>query len=196
MLIDAKTVVELRRMTGAGMMDAKKALEACAGDLEKAAEELRKKGIAKAAKRADRETKEGRVHAYIHSNNKAGAMVEVLCETDFVARNDDFKAFCHDLAMHIVAADPLYLIREDVPADVVEKEIELFGAEMKEQGKPDDVIAKIVEGKMTKYYSEVCLMEQPFIKDEDKTIEQFVQEKIGTIGENIQINRFTRFNIG
>ncbi|MFH1315820.1 MAG: translation elongation factor Ts [Candidatus Uhrbacteria bacterium] len=196
MLIDAKTVVELRRMTGAGMMDAKKALEACAGDLEKAAEELRKKGIAKAAKRADRETKEGRVHAYIHSNNKAGAMVEVLCETDFVARNDDFKAFCHDLAMHIVAADPLYLTREDVPADVVEKEIELFGAEMKEQGKPDDVIAKIVEGKMTKYYSEVCLMEQPFIKDEDKTIEQFVQEKIGTIGENIQIARFSRFNIG
>jgi len=196
MSIDAKTVAELRKKTGAGMMDAKKALVDCDGDLEKAADELRKKGIAKAAKRAGRETKEGRVHAYIHSNNKAGAMVEVLCETDFVARNDDFKTFCHDLAMHIVAADPLYLTREDVPVDVVEKEIELFGAEMKEQGKPDEVIAKIIEGKMTKYYSEVCLMEQPFIKDEDKTIEQLVQEKIGTIGENIQISRFSRFNIG
>ena len=195
-MIDAKTVAELRKKTGAGMMDAKKALEECGGDLEKAADELRKKGIAKAAKRAGRETKEGRVHAYIHSNNKAGAMVEVLCETDFVARNDDFKDFCHDLAMHIVAADPLYLTREDVPADVLAKEKELFAAEMKEQGKPDDVIEKIVVGKMDKYYAENCLMEQAFIKDEDKTIEQLVQEKIGTIGENIQIARFSRFSVG
>ena len=196
MSIDAKTVVELRQMTGAGMMDAKKALEECGGDLEKAAEELRKKGIAKAAKRADRATKEGRVYAYIHSNNKAGAMVEVLCETDFVARNDSFTELCHDLAMHIVAADPVYLTREDVPVEVVEKEKELFAEEMKNENKPDDVIAKIVEGKMNKYYSEMCLMEQEFIKDDSKTIEGLLKEKIGTIGENIQISRFARFNIG
>jgi len=194
--IDAKTVVELRKMTGAGMMDAKKALEACDGDLDKAAEELRKKGVAKAAKRADRETTEGRVYSYIHANGKVGAMVEVLSETDFVARNEAFTEFCHDLAMHIVAADPLYLTREDVPIEVLDKEKELFAAEMKEQNKPDDVIAKIVEGKMTKYYSEVCLMEQGFIKDEDKTIEDLLKEKIASMGENIQIGRFARFNIG
>ncbi len=196
MSIDAKTVVELRKMTGAGMMDAKKALEACDGDLEKAAEELRKKGVAKAAKRADRETTEGRVYSYIHANGKVGAMVEVLSETDFVARNEAFTEFCHDLAMHIVAADPLYLTREDVPVEVLDKEKELFAAEMKEQNKPDDVIAKIVEGKMTKYYSEVCLMEQSYIKDEDKTIEDLLKEKIASMGENIQIGRFARFNIG
>lgn len=196
MSIDAKTVVQLRKMTGAGMMDAKKALEECSGDLEKASEELRKKGIAKAAKRAGRETKEGRVYSYIHANGKVGAMVEVLCETDFVARNESFTEFCHDLAMHVVAADPLYLTREYVPESVVAKENELFAEEMKNEGKPDDVIAKIVEGKMNKFYSENCLMEQAFIKDEDKTIEQLLQEKIGTIGENIQISQFARFNIG
>ncbi len=194
--IDAKTVAELRKATGAGMMDAKKALEECDGDAEKAAEELRKKGIAKAAKRADRETKEGRVYSYIHSNGKAGAMVEVLCETDFVAKNETFTEFCHDLAMHIVAAEPLYLTREDVPVEVVDKEKELFAAEMKNEGKPDDVIEKIVEGKMTKYFAETCLMEQAFIKDEDKTIDELLKEKIGAIGENIQISRFSRFSIG
>ena len=196
MSIDAKTVVELRKMTGAGMMDAKKALEECGGDLQKAADELRKKGVAKAAKRADRETSEGRVYAYIHSNNKVGAIVKVTCETDFVARNEDYEAFCHDLAMHIVAADPQYMKREDVPVDVVAKEKELFAEEMKNENKPEDVIEKIVEGKMNKFYSENCLMEQPFIKDEEKTIEQLLQEKIATIGENVQIAEFSKLTIG
>ncbi len=195
MSIDAKMVVELRSMTGAGMMDAKKALEETAGDLEKAAQYLREKGIAKAAKKADRETNEGRVHAYIHSNGKLGAMVEVLCETDFVARNEAFIEFCHDLALHVSALDPLYLTREDVPLELVEKEQAIYTAEMEGVGKPADVIAKIVEGKLNKWYSEIVLMEQAFIKDEDMTIEDFVKSKIASLGENMQIRRFARFNI-
>jgi len=196
MSIDAKTVVELRKMTGAGMMDAKRALEATDGDIQKAADELRKKGMAKAAKRAERTTGEGRVHSYIHSNGKIGVLVEVLCETDFVARNEGFQTFCNDVAMHIAAADPLYLTREDVPAEVVTKEKEMVAAELKEQGKPEEMIEKISEGKMSKYYEEVCLMEQKFIKDEDSTIEQLLTDKIATIGENMQIGRFCRFQIG
>lgn len=195
MSIDAKTVAELRSMTGAGMMDAKKALEETSGDLEKAASYLREKGIAKAAKKVDRETKEGRVHAYIHSNGKLGAMVEVLCETDFVARNKGFIEFCHDLAMHVSALDPIYLTRADVPMEIVEKERAIYTAEMEEAGKPADVIQKIVDGKLNKWYSEIVLMEQPFIKDEDQTIEEFVKSKIASLGENMQIRRFTRFNI-
>lgn len=196
MSIDAKTVVELRKMTGAGMMDAKRALEATGGDLQKAADELRKKGMAKAAKRAERTTGEGRIHSYIHSNGKIGVLVEVLCETDFVARNEGFQTFCNDVAMHIAATDPLYLTREDVPEEVVTKEKEMVAAELKEQGKPEEMIEKISEGKMNKYYEEVCLMEQKFIKDEDSTIEQLLTDQISTIGENMQIGRFCRFQIG
>ncbi len=195
MNIDAKTVAELRKMTGAGMMDAKKALDECGGDLEKAAEELRKRGIAGAAKRAGRETKEGQVYAYIHATGKTGSMVEVLCETDFVARNEAFKEFCHDLAMHVTAAEPLYLSREDVPQEVVDKEREIARAEMEGQAKPEDVIDKIIEGKLNKYFSEVCLLEQAYIKDDSKTIEEFLKEKIASLGENIQISRFCRFSI-
>ena len=195
MSIDAKTVAQLRLMTGAGMMDAKKALEETAGDLEKAGQYLRTKGIAKAAKKADRETNEGRVHAYIHSNGKLGAMVEVLCETDFVARNDAFIEFCHDLALHVSATDPLYLTRADVPLEMVEKERAVYTTEMEGAGKPADVIAKIVEGKLNKWYSEIVLMEQAFIKDEDQTIEDFLKSKISSLGENMQIRRFARFNI-
>ncbi len=195
MSIDAKTVAELRSMTGAGMMDAKKALEETGGDLEKAGQYLREKGIAKAAKKADRATNEGRVHAYIHSNGKLGAMVEVLCETDFVARNEAFIAMCHDLALHVSASDPLYLTRADVPLQTVEKERAIYTAQMEGAGKPADVIAKIVEGKLNKWYSEVVLMEQPFIKDEDQTIEEFVKSKIASLGENMQVRRFARFNI-
>lgn len=195
MSIDAKTVAELRSMTGAGMMDAKKALEETDGDLEKAAQYLREKGIAKAAKKADRATNEGRVHAYIHSNGKLGAMVEVLCETDFVARNESFIEFCHDLALHVSAMDPLYLTRGDVPMELVEKERAIYTVEMEGAGKPAEVVAKIVEGKLNKWYSEIVLMEQPFIKDEDQTIEEFVKEKIASLGENMQVRRFTRFNI-
>ena len=177
------------------MMDAKRALEETAGDLDKAAQSLREKGIAKAAKKADRETNEGRVHAYIHSNGKLGAMVEVLCETDFVARNDAFIEFCHDLALHVSALDPLYLTRADVPMELVEKERAIYATEMEGAGKPADVIAKIVEGKLNKWYSEIVLMEQPFVKDEDQTIEEFLKSKISSLGENMQIRRFARFTI-
>jgi elongation factor Ts len=195
MAIDAKIVVQLREMTGAGMMDAKKALTETDGDLEKAAELLRKKGIAKAAGKAERETKEGRVHAYIHSNGKLGAMVEVQCETDFVARTDAFKELCNDIAMHVSATDPLYVKREQVPEEVVQKQKELFTEEAG-SGKPADILEKIVGGKMDKWFSEVVLMEQPFIKDEDKTIDEVIKEKIATIGENIQVTRASRFMIG
>lgn len=195
MAITAKQVAELRSMTGAGMMNAKKALVEAEGNVEKAAEILREKGIAKAAKKADRETSEGRVHAYLHSNGKLGAMVEILCETDFVARNEAFVELCNDIAMHVSAADPLYLTREDVPAEMSEKQMEMFRAEMQDQAKPDDVIAKIVEGKMNKWFSEVVLMDQAFIKDEDVTIEVFMKEKIASLGENMQIRGFKRFSI-
>lgn len=193
--IDAKQVAELRAMTGAGMMDAKKALEEADGNIEKAVEVLRKKGVAKAAKKAERATKEGLVYAYIHSNNKLGAMVEILCETDFVARNEAFVAFCHDIAMHVSALAPEYVSRDQVPAEEVENQKRLFTEEMAEQGKPADVIEKIVEGKMNKWYSEVVLLEQAFIKDEDKTIEDYLKEQIAGLGENMQIKNFYRSSI-
>lgn len=195
MSISAQQVSQLRAQTGAGMMDAKSALEETGGDLEKAVELLRKKGVAKAAKKADRETHEGRVHAYIHANGKLGAMVEVLCETDFVARNSAFIEFCNDLAMHVSASDPLYLSRTNVPQEMIDKEKEIYRAEMVGQSKPADVIEKIIEGKLNKWFSDVVLLEQAFIKDEDKTIEEFLKEKIASLGENMQIRRFARFNI-
>jgi elongation factor Ts len=195
MTIDAKMVAELRAQTGAGMMNAKKALEESEGDLTRAAEILREKGIAKAEKKADRETNEGRVHAYIHSNGKLGAMVEVLCETDFVARNEAFIEFCHDIAMHVSATEPLYLIREDVPEEVISKERELSLKEMEGEGKPAEVLEKIIEGKLNKWFSEIVLMEQPYIKDEDQTVEEFVKSKIASLGENMQIRGFKRFSI-
>lgn len=196
MTIDAKLVSQLRAMTGAGIMDAKKALEESNGALEAAAEILRKKGGAKAAKKAERATKEGRVFAYIHSTGKVGAMVEILCETDFVARNEAFVQLGHDIAMHVAASEPVYLSREDVPGDLVEKEKDIYREEMKAQSKPEAVVEKIVEGKLEKYYSEVCLMEQAFVKDDSKTITDLVNEKIAALGENMQISRFTRFQIG
>lgn len=194
-MIDAKLVSELRAQTGAGMMDAKKALEETQGDSASAITLLRERGIAKAAKKADRETKEGRVHSYIHSNAKLGAMVEVLCETDFVARNEAFIEFCNDLAMHVSAMDPLYVSREEVPEAIIAKEKEFAMKEMEGQGKPQDVLEKIIEGKLNKWLSEVVLLEQSFVKDEDKTIEEFLKEKIASLGENMQIKRFARFSI-
>ncbi|MFH1405504.1 MAG: translation elongation factor Ts [Patescibacteria group bacterium] len=196
MVIDAKLVAQLREMTGAGMMDAKKALEEVDGNLEKASELLRKKGIAKAAKRAERETKEGRVHAYIHSTGKLGALVEINCETDFVARNENFIELCNDIAMHVCAMSPEYLSRADVPVEVVEKEKEIYRAEMENQNKPADVIEKILEGKLEKFYEENVLLEQSFIKDEDKTIEDLVKEAVAKLGENMQIANFCRLQIG
>lgn len=195
MLITAQQVAQLRAQTGAGMMDAKLALEETGGDLEKAAEFLRAKGVAKAAKKSQRETKEGRVHAYIHSNGKLGALVEVLCETDFVARNVLFIDFCNDLAMHISASDPLYLTRDQVPPEMVKKEESLYREELESQAKPAEMVEKIIEGKLQKWYAEVVLMEQRFIKDDDKTIEEFVKEKIVALGENIQVRRFSRLSI-
>lgn len=195
MSIDARLVAQLRAQTGAGMMDAKFALEESVGDLERAVEILRKKGIVKAAKKADRETHEGLVHAYIHSNGKLGALVEILCETDFVARNKIFIDFCNDIAMHVSASDPLYVSRADVPEDMIEKEKQIYREEMAGQAKPVEVIEKIIEGKLNKWFSDVVLMEQPFIKDEDKTIEEYLKEKIASLGENMQIKRFCRFNI-
>jgi elongation factor Ts len=195
MSIDAKLVSQLRSQTGAGMMDAKSALEESGGDLEKAVELLRKKGVVKAAKKADRETREGRVHAYIHSNGKLGTLVEVLCETDFVARNQVFIDFCNDIAMHVSASDPLYISRADVPEDAIEKEKQIYLEEMAGQSKPADVMEKIIEGKLNKWFSEIVLLEQPFVKDEDKTIEVFLKEKIASLGENMQIKRFCRFSI-
>ncbi len=195
MSIDAKLVTQLRAQTGAGMMDAKNALAETDGDLEKAADALRKKGLAKAAKKADRETNEGRVHAYIHSNGKLGTLVEISCETDFVARNESFIELCHDIAMHVCASEPLYLSRDDVPEDVVEKEKSIYLEGMQEQSKPEDVVQKIVEGKMNKWFSEVVLLEQPFVKDDSMTIEGLLKAKIASIGENMQIKRFCRFSL-
>lgn len=189
-------VAQLREMTGAGMMDAKKALVESAGDLNRAADLLRKSGIIKAGKKAERATNEGRVHAYIHGGGKVGTLVEVLCETDFVARNEAFVALCNDLAMHVAAAAPLYVSRDQVPAEMVAKEKEIYAGEMAGQSKPQEVMEKIIEGKLNKFFGEICLLEQAFIKDEDKTVDQFIKEKIATLGENIQVRRFSRLNLG
>ncbi len=193
--MDLKTVTELRAMTGAGIVDCKNALVACEGDLQKAADELRKKGLVKAAKKGTRATKEGLVQSYLHPTGKLGVLVEVQCETDFVARTEQFQQLVHDIAMHIAAACPLYITSDEVPAEMVEKEKEIVMAEFDGSSKPQEVIAKIAEGKMAKYYEEICLMNQRFVKDEDLTIEAYVKGKIATIGENIRVTRFVRFNL-
>ena len=195
MQIDPKLVSSLRERTGAGMMDVKRALEESDGDAEKAIEILRVKGIAKAVTKSERETHEGRVHSYVHTNGKVGVLVEVLCETDFVAKNEQFISFCNDIAMQIAAIDPLYLTRENVPVDVVEKQRSIFKDEAISEGKPTNVVDKIVEGKVDKYFSEVVLMEQVFVKDSDLTVEEYIKAFIGRIGENIQVKRFCRFSI-
>lgn len=194
-MIDAKTVSELRALTSAGIVDCKKALEENGGDMTKAAEWLRKKGIAKAGTKAERNAKEGLIYAYVHSNSKVGAMIEVACETDFVARTDGFKALCHELGLQIAAMNPLYVSKDQVPAEVLEKEKEIYAQEFAGSNKPADMIAKIVEGKLGKYYSEVCLLNQAYIKDEDKTIEEVIKEAIAKTGENIQVRRFVRFSM-
>lgn len=194
--ITAQVVAQLRELTGAGMMDAKKALVEANGDVAIAAENLRKSGVIKAASKSERATNEGCIHAYIHSNGKSGAMIEVLCETDFVARNEAFVELCHDLALHVCASAPLYLSRDQVPAEVIDKEKEIYRQEMEGQAKPVEIIDKIVEGKLNKYFSDVVLLEQLFVKDDSKTIETLVKEKIASLGENIQIRRFSRFVLG
>lgn len=195
-MIDAKTVADLRARTGAGIVDCKKALEEAGGSAEQAIEILRKKGAAKAAKKsAERQTAEGLVDSYVHSNGKVGAIVEVQCETDFVARNQEFKELAHDIAMQIVAMGPLYVSAEDVPADVAKKERAIYLEEIANENKPDEVKEKIVEGKMNKWYEEICLMNQPWIKDDSKTIAQLIEEKIATIGEKIVVARFSHVEL-
>ncbi len=183
-------------MTGAGMMDAKKALTEANGNLEAAVDVLRKSGALKAAKKAERATAEGRVHTYLHGTGKLAVLVEVMCETDFVARNEGFVDFCQDLAMHIAAAAPQYTTREDVPVEVVEREKNIHREQLAAEGKPADVVEKILEGKMNKFYEDIVLLDQKFVKDDAMTIEQLLQQKIAKIGENIRIGRFVRMTLG
>jgi elongation factor Ts len=194
MEIDPKLVKQLREKTNAGIMDCKRALAESGGDLEKAEAALRTKGIASAGKKASRATKEGIVAAYIHLQGKVGVLVEVNCETDFVAKNENFREFVKDITLHIAAAHPLYVSREEVPAKLVESERAIYEAQVK--GKPENVISKIVDGKLDKFYSTVCLVEQGFIKNPDQTVKELVAAKIAELGENIVIRRFTRYLVG
>lgn len=196
MEISASAVKELREKTGAGMMECKKALSACNGDMEKAIVYLREKGISVAQKKSTRTANEGLITSYIHAGGKIGVLVEINCETDFVARNEEFKEFSKDIAMQIAAVKPLYVKREDIPSEVIEKEKEIYTTQAKATGKPDKVIEKIVEGKLEKFYEEVCLLDQPFIKDSNIKIKDLLTQLIAKIGENIQIKRFVRFQIG
>jgi len=192
--ITAKMVGELRAKTGAGLMDCKKALKETNGNEDEAIDLLRKKGIASAAKKADRDASDGLVDCYIHMGGKIGVMVEVNCETDFVAKTDDFKALVRDIAMHIAAASPTCVNREDVPAEIIEKEKEIAAGQV--QGKPENIVEKIVSGKLEKVYSEIVLLEQPFVKNPDVTIQDLLKSQITKMGENIVVNRFARFQIG
>lgn len=196
MEIKATEVNELRKKTGAGMMLCKKALEEACGSIEKAVEILRKKGIDTAMKKEGRATKDGTVVSYIHPGAKLGVLLEINCETDFVAKTDDFQSFAKDIAMHIAAANPLYVRREDIPAEILEKEKEIYAFQLKEQKKPDNVIEKILPGKIDKYCSEICLIEQPFVKTPDISIKNILTEKIAKLGENIIIRRFVRYRLG
>lgn len=196
MAVSASSVKELREKTGAGMLDCKKALEEANGDITKATELLREKGLAAAANKAGRAATEGVVEAYIHAGGRIGVLVEINCETDFVGKTDQFKEFARDIAMHIAASSPRYVSREEVPQAEVEKEKEILKAQALNEGKPEKIVEKMVEGRIGKYYEEFCLLEQSFIKDPDKTISQLLNEKISTIGENISIRRFVRYELG
>jgi elongation factor Ts len=194
--ISAGQVRELRDKTGAPMMDCKKALVESKGNMDEAIAWLRKRGVSVAAKKASRATQEGSVASYIHAGGKIGVLVEVNCESDFVARTDDFKELVHDIAMHIAASDPRFIRKEDVTPEAYEKEKDIYRAQAKSTGKPDDVIERIVKGKMEKFYEEVCLYEQPFIKEQTITVSQLIASKIGKLGENIAVRRFSRFKVG
>ena len=194
--MDAKLVKELRAKSGAGMMDCKKALVETNGNIEDAMVFLREKGLAATNKKAGRVAAEGIVEAYIHMGGKIGVLVEINCETDFVAKNEGFKNFVKDVAMHIAAANPLYVTKEEVPMEEIEKEKEILRAQALNEGKPEKIIDKMVEGRVSKYLKEICLLEQPFVKNPDLTIEDLVKEQIMTIGENVKIRRFARFQMG
>ncbi len=196
MEITTAMVKELRQVTGAGVLDCRKALEACDGDFESAVASLREKGLAAVAKRADRQTSEGLLEAYVHPGSRVAVLLELNCETDFVARTDDFKTLAHDLALHIAFAAPRYLTREDVPEKVLEDERASYRAQALEEGKPEHIIDRIVEGRLEKFYRQVCLMGQPFVKDEDKTIQELITDAIAKLGENIVLRRFVRYEVG
>ncbi|MCR2805043.1 translation elongation factor Ts [Paenibacillus soyae] len=196
MAVSASAVKELRERTGAGMLDCKKALDETGGDVEKAIALLREKGLAAAANKAGRIATEGVVESYIHAGGRIGVLVEVNCETDFVAKTDQFREFARDIAMQIAAANPKFVRREEVPADEIEKEKEILKNQALNEGKPEKIVEKMVEGRISKYYEEYCLLEQSFIKDPDKTISELLNEKISKIGENISIRRFVRYELG
>lgn len=194
--MSSNLIKELREKTGAGFLECKKALDQCDGNLEKAEEVLRKKGMADAAKRQGRLASQGVVHSYIHSNSKIGVLLELNCETDFVAKTDEFNTLAHDIAMHVAALNPRYLSKGCVPAEDVEKEKEVFRVQAANTGKPGPVVEKIVEGKLGKFYEEACLLQQPFIKQPEKSVEMLVKEVVAKLGENIEVRRFTRFQVG
>jgi elongation factor Ts len=194
--ISASTVKELREKTGAGILDCKEALAATQGKLDAAIEYLRKKGLADAKKRAGRATSEGLIGSYIHSNGKIGVLVEVNCETDFVARTDEFRDLCKNLAMQVAASSPRFLTAEDIPADVAAKEKEILRAQARESGKPDAVVEKMVEGRFRKFVTEFCLLEQPYVKDPQMTVRQVIESAIARLGENVRVRRFVRFQLG
>jgi len=194
--ISAKMVKELREQTGAGMMDCKKALVEADGDIEKAKEVLRKKGISKASKKLNRAAENGAIIDYVHFNNRVGVMIELNCETDFVARTDEFKELGRNICKHIAMENPKYVTREEITSETIEKEKEIYKAQLANSGKPEKVVEKIVEGKLEKFYSENCLMEQKYFLDDSKTIDDMIKEAISKMGENITVRRFVRFEIG
>lgn len=196
MSLDMSLVKKLREQTGVGILECKKAIQEANNDYEKAEELLRKKGFEKAKSKASRATNQGLIGSYIHSNGQIGVLLELGCETDFVAKNEDFKALAKDISMQIAAMNPLYISENDIPADVVEKEKEIYRDQMKNSGKPDNIIEKIIEGKIKKYYSEICLLHQAFFKEDKKTIENRIAETIHKIGENIVVKRFVRYQVG
>lgn len=196
MAISATLIKELREKTGVGIMDCKAALTECDGDLDKAVDHLRKKGIATAKKRGGRETSQGQVQAYIHAGGKIGVLVEANCETDFTGKTDDFTSFVKDVAMQIAATNPIAIDREGVPGDLLEKEKDIYATQARDTGKPEKVIEKIVEGKLKKFFSENCLLEQTFVKNSDITVQDLMNELIAKTGENIVIKRFSRFQLG
>ncbi len=196
MEITASLVKELRDKTGVGIMDCKKALRECEGDIDQSVDYLRKKGIATAKKRGGRLTSEGQVQAYIHAGGKIGVLVEVNCETDFSAKTEDFTDFVRNIAMQIAATNPVSIDRKDIPSDILEKEKEIYATQAKESGKPEKVIEKIVEGKMKKFYSEACLLEQAYVKNPDISVQDLLNEMMAKTGENIVISRFSRFQLG
>jgi len=196
MEIDSKLVKELRDKTGAPMMDCKRALEKANGNIEKALDYLREQGIAKASQKAGRSTREGLIYSYIHPGEKLGVLLEINCETDFVARTDDFRNLTKDVAMQVAASNPITIKREDFPSELLEKEKEIYKAQALKEGKPEKILDKIIQGKLEKYFQEFCLLEQPFIKNEDRTVKQRIDETIAKLGENITVKRFVRFRLG